>query len=77
MIDHETELIKKLESEPFKINAAMICFEGEKGIMLRVGENLTKNYLSGDFIVFWEHGEQSVFDYNAELEILNDNLWDK
>lgn len=49
-----------LESK-IKINqAALIESDGERGIAFKIGENLSQTWKSGDVIVIWENGEQTI-----------------
>ncbi|MEC0136138.1 hypothetical protein P4H94_04450 [Paenibacillus macerans] len=54
--------------------AAMIEYQGEKGIALMLGENLaTGTWLSGDIIVHREKGEHTVLP--DEFTLVNSNIW--
>lgn len=54
--------------------AALIEYQGEKGIAIRLGENLASNWLSYEIIVFWEDGDHTILP--DEFELLKLDLWD-
>ena len=57
-----------------QVPCCMIEYQGEKGIVLYIGENLaTGTWLSGDLIVHWEEGDHTMLP--DEFKLLNDNLW--
>ncbi|WP_068775763.1 hypothetical protein [Paenibacillus sp. FJAT-26967] len=54
--------------------AAMIEYQGEKGIALMIGENLaTGTWLSRDIIVHWEGGEHTVLP--DDFTLVRADLW--
>jgi len=40
--------------------AVVVGHDGRRGVALMVGENLTKHFLSGDVIVFWDNGDHTA-----------------
>ena len=53
---------------------ALIEYEDDKGIAIRLGENLvTGTWLSGDIIVFWNDGEHTILP--DEFKLIKYNLW--
>jgi hypothetical protein len=73
--EHEKE-IRNLFDKQNKIQpTCMIEYQGEKGIVFQLGENLaTGTWLSGDIIVFWEDGDQTTLPEDGYI-IINENLW--
>ena len=68
------ELIEKFKEPGDSIcRAALIEYQDERGIALEIGENLSKDWLSTDIIVFWEGGEQTILP--DEFELLIEDLW--
>lgn len=58
--------------EKRKLNSALIEFGGERGIVLKLGENLSTQppWLSGEIIVFWQDGENTVLpDYFQVIKL--------
>lgn len=51
--------------------AFLIEYEGERGIALKVGENLSQTWKSGDIIVFWTDGEQTVLPDEFSVPVWN------
>jgi hypothetical protein len=55
------ELAAKFKADDRKLtNSAVIEFQGQRGIVIKLGENLGGAWLSGDLIVFWDDGENTI-----------------
>lgn len=56
-----------------------ILIEGLKGegrgIAIRLGENLSKKWQSGDVIIFWSNGDHTTMDPEDEIRIINADLF--
>lgn len=53
--------------------AALIDYEGERGIIIKIGENLSSTWRSGEIIVFWEDGEQTILP--DEFLLISENVF--
>jgi hypothetical protein len=73
MLMTKEELEAQFESDDSLAPCALIRFQGELGIALKIGENLTKHWQSGDVIVFWENGEHTVLA--DQFTLIRFNLW--
>jgi hypothetical protein len=68
------EFTNSFKRDSLQVPTALIEYEGEKGIVIMIGENLvTGTWLSGDIIVHWENGEHTVLP--DEFVVLSNNLW--
>ncbi len=56
--DAEDFLRAQLNKE--KMRGAYIESNGEYGMAMLIGDNLSSSWMSGDIIVFWGDGEQTV-----------------
>ena len=54
-----TELRAMFDGPDWKATSAVIESEGDRGIALKLGENLSGLWKSGDVIVFWEDGDHT------------------
>jgi hypothetical protein len=64
----------RIEASGRQLPAAMIEYQGEKGIALMLGENLaTGTWLSGDIVVHWEKGEHTVLP--EEFHLIKEDIW--
>lgn len=63
------ELEAKFKASENKLTAsALIEYKDQRGIVIRLGENLcTGTWLSGDLICFWDDGENTVLPDDFEL----------
>lgn len=66
---------EKLENSLQVNQAALIEKDGERGIVFKIGENLSATWQSGDVIVFWENGEQTIIP--DEFELVSKNVFRK
>jgi hypothetical protein len=48
--------------------------EGDVGVCVKLGENLSSIWQSGEIICFWGNGDHTVIDDSDELEVLDD-VW--
>ncbi|WP_088832719.1 hypothetical protein [Paenibacillus tyrfis] len=65
---------RRINERSLQMPAAMIEYQGEKGIALYIGENLaTGTWLNGDIIVHWEKGEHTSLP--DEFSLIKDDLW--
>lgn len=55
--------------------AVLIESDGERGIAFKIGENLSATWQSGDVIVIWENGEQTVLP--DKFTVINSNVFRK
>ncbi|MFU1798194.1 hypothetical protein ACM1RC_30360 [Paenibacillus azoreducens] len=75
----DTELMNEFErrmsqSTKYQLPAAMIEYQGEKGIALMIGENLaTGTWLNGDIIVHWERGKHTMLP--EEFTLIKSDIW--
>jgi hypothetical protein len=68
------ELIALFDEQTDYISpAALIEFQDEKGLAIRIGENLADNWKSWEIIVFWQDGDHTVLP--DEFELLKLDLW--
>lgn len=66
---------KTLEKKLKVRQAALIEKDGERGIAFKIGENLSATWKSGDVIVIWENGEQTILPDSFQL--VNNNVFRK
>ena len=62
---------KEVLKQEDNCTSAVIEFQGERGIALLIGERLSKTWASGDIIVFWENGEQTVLPEDHKVIEIN------
>jgi len=76
MTKQELEGIMEYKNnDGLQVPCCMIEYQGEKGIVLYIGENLaTGTWLSGDLIVHWEEGEHTILP--DEFTLIKRNLWE-
>lgn len=55
--------------------AAMVRTQHGDAIVIRVGENLSETWQSGDILFIWPDGEHTAVDDFEEVEILTPDLW--
>lgn len=67
------ELENKFNAEDWNTVSALIEYQDERGIAIRIGENLAHNWQSGEIIVFWEDGEHTVLP--DDFELVKYNVW--
>lgn len=68
------EMLNKRFGKKNRLPAAKIKFQGEMGIVIRLAQNLSSTWQEGDFIVFWEDGEETILP--DEFELAESDLWD-
>lgn len=69
------ELEKRLAEEDVWMSAsALIEHEGTRGIAIRLGENLSGSWQSGNVIVFWTNGDHTIVPDEFEL-VRQDDLF--
>jgi hypothetical protein len=54
--------------------AALIRTQHGDAIAIRIGENLSRTWQSGDIMCIWPNGEYTAMD-GLEVEIIIENLW--
>lgn len=69
----DKDLEAKFEEAGWSVVSAVIDVKGEKGLAIRISENLSEAWQSGDVIVFWESGEATVLP--EEFELVKFDLW--
>lgn len=75
--EHETYIRKMFESREQLMPACMIEYNGEKGVVFKLGENLASGtWLSGDIIVFWEGGDYTMLPNDGKYKIIKKDLWE-
>ena len=54
--------LTEMMAKPDEPSSALIQYQDERGIALRLGENLSREppWLSGEIIVFWQNGDNTV-----------------
>lgn len=56
--------------------ASMIRTQYGDAIVIRIGENLSRTWQSGDIMCIWPNGEHTAMD-GLEVEVLIENLWSR
>lgn len=69
------ELQKILEKHEWPYRYMLINTNHGRAIVFKVGENISRSWLSGDIIAFWENGEHTCIEGLENIEILNENIF--
>ncbi len=72
---NDKDLERYVERHVFPSRAVLFDSDNGHGIALRIGENLSKDWQSGDVIVFWPNGEQTAVDGIKDIKIINDDIY--
>ena len=67
------ELRRRFEQTRDLQPTALINYQGDVGIAIRLGEVLSKTWRSGDVIVFWPDGDHTTLP--DEFALLKFDLW--
>ena len=74
--DHEKGIRQMFDKHNKEQPVCMIEYEGEKGIVIELGDNLvTREHLRGDILVFWENGDITVLP-EKEFKVIKENVWE-
>lgn len=66
------ELIAHFEGDDTALQpSAIIEYQNERGLAIRLGENLSEKWQGGEVIVFWDDGDHTVLPDEFELVRLN------
>lgn len=74
--EHTTAAMRRFLEEQGGLQPAALVRTGYgTAIVIKVGENLSKTWQSGDILFIWDHGEHTGVADDEEIEILVPNLW--